>query len=134
MAHNDPIAKTSTDITDPFRLEPDAIIRKAERSNGSRIEIERLRPGELQILVSLGRRVSAILVTMREAGAQIMPPHPGVAGADWTIAHLARDFDLMTLARLPDDDLLREYVQVAKHIDRTTCQFSSLTPLRYARK
>lgn len=129
MAHDDPTIRPSEDITDPFRLSGKLV--PLVRSNGSQIPL--LPPAELSACMMLGRRVSAMLVAMRETGIDLIPPHPGVAGADFAIAHCFRSLDFDSLNRCTDVDLLREYVQIAKHIDRSTCAFPTLVPLRFAK-
>ena len=116
MAKDDPLSRTSKDITDPFRYEGNFA---PERSNGIRIPWERISPVDMVLLRQLGKRVTAILVDMRErGGVQLMPPHDAMSSADFAVAHLQRPLDLQAMMLAPDDELLREYVTIARYINR----------------
>lgn len=128
MAHDDPTIRTSEDITDPFRLS--GKLQPLVRSNG--ISFPPMSLEDMATCKRLGKRVSDMLVAERQRGVDLIPPHPGVAGADFAIAHARRTLRLAVLERVSDSDLLREYVQIARHIDRPTLQFSTLVPLRFA--
>lgn len=116
MAKDDPLSHTSSDIADPLRYEGNF---SPVKSNGVRIPFERITPLELVVLRDLGRRVTLILVQMREVGGvHLMPPHEAISSADFAVAHLQFGLDLPRLREATNDDLLREYLEIARHIDR----------------
>lgn len=132
MAHDDPLKRTSKDYLDPFRYEGTNF--RPPKSNGVHIPFEIIEPRDMIVIRRLGEQLSRMLVTLRDSGLQIMPPHPAVASADLAVVHLRRGLDLEAFSRASPEDQLQEYCNIARQIDRQLGEFPSLAPLRFARK
>lgn len=107
----------------------------------STIPWNRLSPHQSTLLLVIGRRACDAMQSLiadrrlrEHDSTRLVDPDPLLIAMDVGAVYLARDgrIDLESLARYPDDQLLRDVLAMQQHLNRTTGAFPFTVALRCA--